>query len=267
MHFSKRKEYERVIFPPEVFEEAISEFAKIVEASGENIGRTEVGYRIENEYTKIKSPAEYYRKVAFNSKKFDYLSFSDSTKITISFYRDKSDLAVTIDGLEDIVETDRIFRIFDKKYNLYIEPPEDTLKNVTVFIGHGRSHLWRDLKDHLHDKHGIDVVAYETGARAGLTIQEVLQEMASKASIAFLVLTAEDIDRDGLVHARENVVHETGLFQGVLGFKRAIVLLEEGCNEFSNIAGLQQLRFKAGSIKEIFGDVLAVVRREFTNGK
>ena len=31
------------------------------------------------------------------------------------------------------------------------------------------------------------------------------------------------------VKARMNVIHEVGLFQGRLGFERAIVLLEEGC--------------------------------------
>ena len=41
-----------------------------------------------------------------------------------------------------------------------------------------------------------------------------------------------------------NVVHEAGLFQGRLGFTRAIVLLEEGCAEFSNIQGLQRSDFR-----------------------
>jgi hypothetical protein len=48
-----------------------------------------------------------------------------------------------------------------------------------------------------------------------------------------------------------------------LGFARAIVLLEQDCNEFSNIAGLQQIRFAKGNIKEAFGEVLATIRREF----
>jgi predicted nucleotide-binding protein len=40
------------------------------------------------------------------------------------------------------------------------------------------------------------------------------------------------------------VIHEAGLFQGKLGFARAIVLLEQDCNEFSNIAGLQADPFR-----------------------
>ena len=57
-------------------------------------------------------------------------------------------------------------------------------------------------------------------------------------------------------------MHESGLFQGKLGFSRAIILLEDGTEEFSNIAGLQQIRFSKGKIKESFGDVLAVLKRE-----
>ena len=69
---------------------------------------------------------------------------------------------------------------------------------------------------------------------------------------------------DGTMRARQNVIHETGLFQGRLGFSRAIVMLEEGAEEFSNVQGVQQIRFAKGNIKETFGEVLATLRREFT---
>jgi predicted nucleotide-binding protein len=57
--------------------------------------------------------------------------------------------------------------------------------------------------------------------------------------------------------------HELGLFQGRLGFARAIVLLEKRVEEFSNIDGIVQIGFDKGRIKETFGDVLATKRREF----
>ncbi len=88
--------------------------------------------------------------------------------------------------------------------------------------------------------------------------------MLEKSSIAFLVMTAEDEDSAGKMHARENVIHELGLFQGRLGFPRAIALIEESTNEFSNIHGIQQIRFSKGNIKESFGDVVATIKREFS---
>jgi predicted nucleotide-binding protein len=66
--------------------------------------------------------------------------------------------------------------------------------------------------------------------------------MLDNAWLAFLVMTAEDERTDGTKQARANVIHEVGLFQGRLGFERAIILLEEGCSEFSNIVGLTQIR-------------------------
>ena len=134
-----------------------------------------------------------------------------------------------------------------------------------VFIGHGRDEQWRDLKDHLQDKHGLVVLAYEIGERAGHTIRDILEEMLSSSSIAFLVMTGEDETADGGLRARQNVIHETGLFQGRLGFAKAIVLLEDGVEEFSNIHGVQQIRFGKDAIKETFGDVIAAIRREFPN--
>lgn len=76
-------------------------------------------------------------------------------------------------------------------------------------------------------------------------------------------MTGEDATSQGNIRARQNVVHEAGLFQGKLGFERAIVLLEEGVEEFSNIHGIVQIRFSKGKIRETFGDVLATLRREF----
>ena len=49
-------------------------------------------------------------------------------------------------------------------------------------------------------------------------------------------------------------------------FTRAIVLLEDGCEEFSNIHGIDQIRFEKKRIKETFGDVVATIRREFPEG-
>lgn len=87
-------------------------------------------------------------------------------------------------------------------------------------------------------------------------------QMLNTAAMAFLVMTGEDEQHDGRSHARLNVVHEAGLFQGRLGFPHAIVLLEEGCQEFTNIAGLGQLRFPKGQIRSVFEDVREVLERE-----
>ena len=85
--------------------------------------------------------------------------------------------------------------------------------------------------------------------------------MLDSAAIAFLVMTGEDEQMDGELRPRENVVHEAGLFQGGLGFERAIVLLEEGCEKFSNNAGLGHINFPRNNIRAAFQDVREVLER------
>ena len=131
-----------------------------------------------------------------------------------------------------------------------------------VFIGHGHSPVWLELKDFITDRLNLPVDEFNSVAVAGLTTVERLNQMLDTASIAFLIMTGEDEQLDGKGQARMNVVHEAGLFQGRLGFHRAIIVLEENCEEFSNIAGLVQLRFKKNNIKEAFEDVRQVLERE-----
>ena len=133
---------------------------------------------------------------------------------------------------------------------------------TNIFIGHGRSLVWRELKDFLEDRLGLSVDEFNRVPVAGIATSTRLSEMLDAAAFAFLVMTAEDEQTDGTLRARENVVHEVGLFQGRLGFARAIVLVEDECKEFSNIHGLGQIRFPAGNIAAKFEDIRAVLERE-----
>jgi len=158
-------------------------------------------------------------------------------------------------------EIESISSVFDEA-----EPSETTnlsRTELTVFIGHGGSDQWVKLKSHLQDKHNLNVEAFETGARAGHTIRDIVESMATKSSFALLVLTGEDETKDNKKRARQNVIHETGLFQGRLGFDRAIMLVERGIELGSNFDGVQQIRFDKGRISETFGEILATIKREF----
>jgi predicted nucleotide-binding protein len=131
-----------------------------------------------------------------------------------------------------------------------------------VFIGHGQSLLWRELKDFIQDRLNLPWDEFNRVPVAGITNIARLSQMLDASAIALLVMTGEDEQADGALRARMNVVHEAGLFQGRLGFTRAIVLLEDGCEEFSNIQGLGQIRFPKGNIKAAFDEIRQVLERE-----
>lgn len=131
-----------------------------------------------------------------------------------------------------------------------------------IFIGHGRSAVWRDLKDFIQDRLHLPWEEFNREPTAGKSTKERLEEMLDASSFALLVMTGQDGAADGKTRARANVIHEVGLFQGRLGFERAIVLLEQGCEEFSNITGITQIRFPQGNVRAQFEEVRQVLERE-----
>jgi len=131
-----------------------------------------------------------------------------------------------------------------------------------IFIGHGHSHVWRDLKDFIDGRLKLSWEEFNRESVAGRSTKERLLELLDKCPFAFLVMTAEDIAADGKVHARESVIHEIGLFQGRYGWERAIILLEDGCEEFANIVGTGQIRFPKGNLKAEFEEIRRVLERE-----
>ncbi len=140
-----------------------------------------------------------------------------------------------------------------------ITPSHETTK---VFIGHGRSLEWLKLRNFLSQTLGLPCDEFNIEPTAGLQTVRRIENMLTSARMAFLVMTAEDRHADDTVHARENVVHEVGLFQATLGSHRAIVMLEGGCNRFSNLDGLTTINFPPGNIMAGSEEIRGVLTRE-----
>ena len=131
-----------------------------------------------------------------------------------------------------------------------------------IFIGHGQSKVWKDLKEFLVEQLELEYDEFNREPQAGRSTKERLAEMLDRCTFAFLVTTAEDETSEGRKIARQNVVHEIGLFQGRHGWERAIVLLEDGCEEFSNLHGITQIRFPKGDIMAKSEEIRRVLKRE-----
>ena len=140
--------------------------------------------------------------------------------------------------------------------------PRQVVNGSRIFLGHGHSPIWRELKDFIAERLKLPVDEFNNVPVAGRTNIERLSEMLNAAAFAVILMTGEDEQPDGRFHARMNVVHEAGLFQGRLGFTRAIVLIEKGCEGFSNIEGLGQIRFPKGNIAAAFEELRRVLERE-----
>lgn len=270
----KSKTYKRTKFAPEVVREAAQVLRSVAERYGV-VDTREPELRVYTEdgesWKHDSEPAFFadYRRDHDQSSYAQSIYIMDSGRspsfsLEVGFRYGKTDIAVEAPDRGDIEAVFEVFEEAETASHIPLEPdsaPENA--RPTIFIGHGGDSQWRDLKDHLSDKHGYAVTAYETGARAGHTIRDILDELTRSSSFALLVLTGEDEVGTGELHPRLNVVHELGLFQGKLGFTRAIALLEEGATEFSNIHGINQIRFARGNIRETYGEVLATLRREF----
>lgn len=251
----KSKIYEQTYFSADLIKSVLDKYVL-----GDKI-KNSFRLRRDNEAWQFDDEREFfadYRKEHYSSS---IRKSNSEVEIEINYNKDEyTNVTVQADNRGEI---ESIFEEFEKNFKNSIVK-SSKIKLPVIFIGHGRSTQWRDLKDHLSDKHDYKIESYETGARAGHSIRDILEEMSTKSSFAILVMTGEDYDNNGILKARPNVIHEIGLFQGKLGFSKAIVLLEDGTEEFSNLSGIQQLRFAKGNIKEVFGDVLATLKREFT---
>lgn len=271
----KEKIFSRTIFDSEIIERSINQLIKIsnledfekslksliVDFEDENWGHDNLEEFL-SDYRK--NPKRAYINISNNGYEMRLTcnKFFKSTEISISAPTRKE-----IESLFNIYEQNAKKCFIDlteeEKENLKKKEADSESNEPVIFIGHGQSQQWRDLKDHLHEKHSFKVEAYETGARAGHTIRDILEFLLDNSSFAILVLTGEDKVEDGNLRARQNVIHEAGLFQGRLGFNKAIILLEDGTEEFSNIHGIHQIRYSKNNIKETFGEVIATINREF----
>jgi predicted nucleotide-binding protein len=88
-----------------------------------------------------------------------------------------------------------------------------------VFIGHGGSAVWKDLRHFLSDRLHIDCDEFNREPVAGRSTKERLEEMLAAAGFAFLVLTAEDEQPDGSKRARENVITKLASFKVAWGLR------------------------------------------------
>ncbi|MGI8480902.1 MAG: TIR domain-containing protein [Chthoniobacterales bacterium] len=266
---SETRKYRHTRFPSEVIKKAVLIFDTQINPAGALTPSLYMMAVVEGAQRGHDNEDEFFADYRKQSDEITYSrSYYNLAKLIIHSYPSSS-VSVEVEASQwpqvlavmEVFEENKQQSLLPELSNTETDDLDD--EEPVIFIGHGPTNVWNELRDHLRDKHNFKLEAYEIGARAGHTIRDILESMLSTSSMAFLVMTGDDVTVTGEVHPRLNVVHEAGLFQGRLGFHRAIILLENGVTEFSNIHGVEQIRFT--NIREVFGDVVATIRREFPN--
>ena len=146
-----------------------------------------------------------------------------------------------------------IDEIFEIRANSELAQPVQEGQKVTrIFIGHGRSPVWREVQAYIEKDLLIPTVELAQEPNLGRTVLQKLEEVAMNCSAAVIVVTADDHTDDGTPVARQNVIHEVGYFQGKYGLNRICLLHEEGTTIPSNIHGLVYAPFPAGLVSASF---------------
>lgn len=152
-------------------------------------------------------------------------------------------------------------KIEEERKKIKSKPRKKSTGDGKIFIGHGRSKLWARVQLFLNEELKLDTLTFESESRTSESIVNILEQFLDQASFAILIFTAEDETSNGDLRARQNVIHEAGLFQGRLGFDKVIILKENKTEEFSNIAGLQYIPFSDDNIEQTFYELQRTLKK------
>ncbi|MBK6858873.1 MAG: nucleotide-binding protein [Saprospiraceae bacterium] len=213
-----------------------------------------------------------------------YVAYNDPSSVRTKFekwfsYAENSLKQVFGDNWTDIVpwegyihDTDyfdaksRLLRALRTLENsLHLFPTEITLeqeksirhaKEYQVFIVHGHDEIAKlDLKNYLQNTLNLpEPIILHEKPNFGKAIIEKFEEYASKATIAFILLTPDDYVSDGKedninkYRARQNVILELGYFLGIFGRKSGnVILLHKGNLDIpSDISGIVYIDISNG---------------------
>ena len=141
-----------------------------------------------------------------------------------------------------------IEQIFEIRANSELEQPKQKALR-RVFISHGRSNDWRRVQPFIEKDVKLPTIELVQEPNAGRTIIEKLIDNAERCDSAVIVMTGDDFTQTDETRVRENVMHETGFFQGCYGRTFVILLHEEGVNIPTNLSGVAYVPFPKDNIE------------------
>jgi sugar/nucleoside kinase (ribokinase family) len=129
-----------------------------------------------------------------------------------------------------------------------------------IFISHGKNAEWFAVQRFVEDRFASPVYSFESAPWGGHELSEALSKTLERCSLSVCVLTAEDFTDDGRKFARQNVIHEVGLFQGQHGFDRVVLLVEEGCDFVPRAATPYAIYFPHNQVYQAFYQLAEIIK-------
>lgn len=130
-----------------------------------------------------------------------------------------------------------------------------------VLVTHDGGSQWEELHRFLQEDCRLAVHSLDT-VTPGAGDPLALREQVVRCGFAVCVLSADRLMEGGQRRANEELVHRVGMFQGYYGFGRVAILAEEGCEPWSNNAGLVRMDFPPGRIDSVFVELERMLARE-----
>lgn len=133
-------------------------------------------------------------------------------------------------------------------------------RSAGIFISHGSNSEWFAVQRFLEDRFDAPVHSFESASWGGREITEAISSYLERCGLSVCVLTAEDFTGDGRKFARQNVIHEVGLFQGQHGFDSVVLLVEEGCDFVPQAAVPYTIFFPRNKIHRTFYQLAEIIK-------
>ncbi|HEX4220747.1 MAG TPA: PfkB family carbohydrate kinase [Pseudonocardiaceae bacterium] len=130
-----------------------------------------------------------------------------------------------------------------------------------VFVVHNENRQFAALRNFLERDCGLVTYELSTVEVRENNLAVLMDRYLDHCGFAVCLLGA-DAPPGGHAPADQNLVHQAGIFQGRYGFGKVAILAEDGCDTFSNIAGLIRLDFPRGQVDATFYDLERMLERE-----
>lgn len=135
-----------------------------------------------------------------------------------------------------------------------------------VLILHDENPQWQDVRRFVEQRCGLETEHLSPVDFGVGHFETAVGDQLAACGFAVCILSAKDTVQ-GLRQPDQVVVHQVGILQGRYGFGKVAILVEEGCDLFTNLSGLIRLEFPKGRVEVKFLELHRMLLRELPGGR